>query len=88
MLVEELIKQLQQIPAGTEVCLFDWRKSLSDDIGDGSSEGVYSDFKVEMVTMEDDENEFFKEQHDREFIPWCGLYFDNDDYNEEGQKEE
>ena len=37
---EKLIEELSKLPDGLEVYLFDWRKNLADDLGDGSNAGV------------------------------------------------
>lgn len=71
---EELIKQIQeQIPDGTEVVIFDHRKNLADDIGDGSSAGIYKDFDVYHYTQ--------KEVADGS-VPFAVLAFNNEDYEE------
>ena len=85
MLVENLLEHLQKIPKGTNVCIYDWRKNLGDDIGEGSSEGIYADFEISMVNLEAEEAEFFKEQHDKEFTPWLAISFENVDYNDDGK---
>ena len=47
---EELIKKLQELPEGTEVCIMDWRKNLyyADDEPQGM--GIEKDFVVEYQT--------------------------------------
>lgn len=42
----ELIKKLQELPGGDEmeVVIFDHEKTARTDDGDGSCDGVYSDF--------------------------------------------
>lgn len=75
MKVEELIKQLQTLPKGIEVCIFDYRKNFSDDSGDGSSLGIYPDFKI-AVMEKDDRTEESKE--------WAYLEFTNPDLNNDG----
>lgn len=73
MLKEDLIKKIQEeIPDGTEVVIFDHRKNLDDDMdGEGSSAGIYKDFKVVKYTKEEIENGS---------IPFATLEFDNEDY--------
>ena len=85
MLIEDLIKELEKFPKGTQVCLFDWRKNLHDDYGDGGNSGIYEDFSLSLEKLEGDELEFYKEQNDKEFIPWISITFDSDDYNDEGE---
>lgn len=91
MIVEQLIEELQKMPPGTNVCIFDWRKSLANDPGDGTSgngEGIYSDFYIEMMELGPDEAEFHKEINDTEYVAWLAIGFENDDYTEEGEKVE
>lgn len=84
MLVEELIQKLQSFPAGTKVCVYDYRKNLGDDIGDGSSAGIYSDFDVELHKLEPDELEYYKEQNDKNWVNWIAIAFANEDYDDDG----
>ena len=73
MLKEDLIKKLQELPAGTNVCLFDGRKNShhSGEDPSGNSDGIYPDFKVELETDG--------------IPPFISLSFDNDDYSENGE---
>lgn len=84
MTVAELIKKLQEYPENTEVKIFDWRKNLNSDSGDGSSSGIY-DFKVDMETLDDEEKSFFHEFHGKDHIPFVELTFDNEDYTQKGE---
>jgi hypothetical protein len=79
---EKLIEELEKLPDGIEVCIFDYRKNLANDIGDGSSEGVYSDFEISVESLEGEEAEWYREQHNEEFIPWASLCFDNFEFEE------
>jgi hypothetical protein len=70
MLKDELIARLQQIPGNPEVCIFDIKRNLADDTGEGSSAGLYPNIEISV--------------HDRatsrvgdECGPWIGLGFDN-----------
>ena len=75
---EELIKQIQEkVPDGAEVVIFDHRKNLSDDWGDGSSSGIYKNFEVHNHS---------KEEIADGAIPLASLIFNNDDYNEDGSR--
>jgi hypothetical protein len=85
MKVEEVIEQLKKFPLGTNVCIYDCRKNLVDDDGDGSGAGIYPDFEIEMHTLEPEEVEFYKEQNDKDFVPWVAIGFKNDDYNDDGK---
>lgn len=77
MTKEELIKKIQDnIPDGAEVVIFDWRKNLGDDVGDGSSAGIYKDFDIEHFTEKEIEDGC---------IPFSALVFNNDDYSDEGE---
>lgn len=46
---EELIEKLQKLPDNIEVCVFDWRKNVNDDCGDGSGVGIYPNFIIERL---------------------------------------
>lgn len=87
MEIDKLIEQRQEIkrqhPGITKVNLFDHRKNMHDDIGDGSTEGVYSEFEITpMIIEEKDELEYHKEVTGHDFKPWIAISFDNYDYNE------
>jgi hypothetical protein len=78
MVKEALIKLINEvIPDGAEVVIFDHRKNLNDDVGDGSSTGIYQHFDVVYHT---------KQEIADGCIPFGALYFNNDDYTEEGEK--
>ena len=49
MIKEKLIKELQKLPAGTNVVIADYKKNLAADMGEGSSEGLYPEFKIEYL---------------------------------------
>ena len=87
MKVSDLIKKLQEFPQNLEVKIFDWRKNLNEDWGDGSSAGIY-DIEVSMEKYSEDEKEYYKEQHGKDFIPFVQLTFESDDYSDEGVKYE
>lgn len=87
MKVSDLIKKLQEFPQDLEVKIFDWRKNLNEDWGDGSSAGIY-DIEVSMDNYTEDEKEYYKERYDKEFIPWVQLSFESDDYSDEGVRYE
>lgn len=72
---EELIEKLQKLPEGIEICVFDWRKNLNDDCGDGSSVGVYPEFEIELIS---------KDSIPKGNKPWVAFNIENDDYNEDG----
>ena len=69
---EDLIKKIQEVvPDGAEVVIFDHRKNLNEDSGEGSSAGIYKDFDVEHHTQEEIKDGC---------IPFSALTFDNEDY--------
>lgn len=76
MLVEDLILELQKVPAGTHVCIADWRKNVhyADDEPQGN--GIYPDFEIEAITEEDAN------------VPFIALSFVNEDYHENGAPNE
>lgn len=80
-----LIRKLQEIPEDPEIRIFDWRKNLSEDSGDGSFAGIY-DFEVSMETLSEKEKEYYKEVHGKDYVPWVQLSFESDDYSNEGVK--
>ena len=90
MVIENLIKSLVEIQAkrpGINVAIFDHRKNLGDDCGDGSSAGIYPEIEPTVMELtEPDEVEYYKEQHDgKAYKPWAALSFDNEDYDKEGE---
>lgn len=87
MKVQELIKKLQEFPQDTEVRIFDWRKNLYDDNGDGTASysGIYS-FDVSMDKLSVDELEYYKEMNEKDYKPWVQLSFENEDYSDDGDK--
>ena len=70
----ELIAKLNAIEGDPEVCIFDHIRNMKEDSGEGSGEGVYSNFSVDHITGEDlpdvDPNE-------EPFKPWIALGFEN-----------
>lgn len=83
---EKLISKLQALPDGIEVCIFDWKKSLHHDSGDGSSEGVHPEFEVELHELTPDEAEYYQEREGKPFKPFATLTFENDDYDDAGNQ--
>mgnify|MGYP003484590225 CR=1 FL=1 len=81
MKVSELIKKLQEFPKDMDVQIFDWKKNLSEDFGEGSSAGIY-ELKVEGYDLSD--LEILKEVHGRTFKPFVQLTFNSEDYDNEG----
>lgn len=64
----ELIKQLEAIPGDPEVAILDYLTNANEDAGEGSREGIYKDFQVEMQ----DEAEIPDGKE-----PWIALSFEN-----------
>lgn len=77
----ELIKKLEAVPGDPDVAIFDHEKNAHDDIGDGSSVGVYSDIQVEMINIDINPKDW-AELHEDDPMPkpWLALCFKNEDY--------
>lgn len=75
MIKEELIAELQKLPKGIQICVCDYRKNLNDDMGEGSTAGIYPDFEIELL----DKNSVRKGSK-----PFVALNIKNDDYNDDG----
>ena len=80
----EKLNELQKTHPNVNVSLLDWRKNLGDDVGDGSSVGVYDEFDFEIIKLDGEEAKFYEEQNDKQFVSWLAISFENDDYNEDG----
>ena len=50
---EELIKKISKLPDGIEVCVVDLAVNLNSDAGEGSSDGIYTDFSIEVCPADD-----------------------------------
>lgn len=72
---EKLIQELQKLPDGVEICVFDVRKNIDHDLGDGSSEGIYPHYEISMMDEEG-------VQEGTE--PFAVLTIENDDYPDYG----
>jgi len=72
---KDLIEALKKLDPEKEVCICDWRKNLGADMGEGSSEGIYLDFKIEEMN---------EDSIKPESKPWIALSFENEDYEEDG----
>lgn len=74
---EKLIEELQKLPDGIEVCVFDWRKNLNADYGDGEgcSAGIYPNFDIEVQQ---------KNTIPEKTKPFATLNILNDDYDNNG----
>jgi hypothetical protein len=70
MKVEKLIKELQKLPAGIEVCIGDYKKNVhhADGEPEGCGEGIYKDFNVDLME---------KEEIPKGSKPWASLTFDS-----------
>jgi len=74
MTKEELIKQIQEnVPDKAEIVIFDHRKNLEHDDGDGSGAGIYKDFSVVH---------FKGKQIKKGSTPFSALLFNNEDYQQ------
>lgn len=69
---EDLIKKLQAIPGNPNVAVFDMVSSAIFDTG------VHSDFGVDLIKLEEDELEYFRESEGEEFVPWIALSFEDE----------
>lgn len=83
MTVGELITELNKYPQDTKVFVFDWRKNLGDDCGDGSSAGIYQ-LNLDYENLDKEEVDYLKETYDEDFKPWLGISFENSDYTDDG----
>src|SRR5690606_16949330 len=72
---KDLIEILKGLDPEKDVCIFDWRKNLGSDLGDGSSEGIYRDIKI----IEMDEIQIQNSSK-----PWIAITFENEDYEKDG----
>jgi hypothetical protein len=81
---QELIDLLLASPYD-EVRIFDHRKSANRDSGDGPSEAIY-DFEVGALndTLSKEEIESVKEEFGFTPNPFIALFFDNEDFDDEG----
>ncbi len=85
MTVKDLIKQLEKMPQDVNVNIFDWRKNLANDWGNGSSEGIYTEFEINYENLTEDELEYYEQSNDRKFVPWVSITFHSDDYSDDGK---
>ena len=81
MKVKDLITTLEQLPPEMDVAILDWRHNLLSDIGDGSGQGLYDDFRVEVIA--DEEERPGVSEEDRNRASWCALLFDNPEFEDE-----
>jgi len=75
---EELLKEINKLPDGVEICIFDYlANSEGDNDGeDGYFEGIYCDFVVGFMRKDD---VMPKEKR------WAYISFTNPDYKEDGK---
>lgn len=78
MTVYELIKELENYSPETNVRIFDWKKNMLDDSGDGSFEGIYP-IEIEYHNLQGDEKEYWEERNGKDYNPWIALMFTNED---------
>jgi hypothetical protein len=77
----ELIAKLEAIEGDPHVAIVDHIRNIKEDSGDGSAEGIYPNFDVELITEdnlpgpEDDESD--------PMPPWIALSFENTYIDEE-----
>lgn len=80
---EELIKKLQELPDDIDVNLFDYRMNLHDDHGDGSHKGIYSEFDIEVIKLDEEDRKYLEDLRDTKLVPWAAISFSNDDYEDQ-----
>lgn len=73
----ELIEKLKTFPPDANVFIVDWRKNLYYDSGEGSGEGISTEFELTMTRPED------MQDGSDAFI---AIGFVNDDYTGDGLK--
>ena len=76
----ELLEKLARYPDDIEVCIMDWRKNSGEDDGEGnSSAGIYPVFKIGRIPED-------VEEDDEETTPFLALEFENEDYDNDGNR--
>lgn len=80
----DILKKLNEIPGDPEVAIFDWRKNVLDDLGVGSSSGIYQEFDVEL--MEDTEQREGVSPEDRAQASWIAFVYTNESFDDEFSK--
>lgn len=55
MIKEELLKQINALPNGIEVCIFDFKRNEKEDSGDetGCSAGIYKEYQISIMGAKD-----------------------------------
>ena len=75
---EELLKKINELPDGIEICIFDYMAN-SEGESDGEDkyfDGIFRDFEIGLMDKDDLAN---KE------MPWGYISFKNPDYEEDGK---
>lgn len=85
----ELIAALQAIPGDPNVKIYDHRKLLHYATEEPTQEGLY-DFDVHQLNddLSPDEIQYTKDMHDVDPKPFIVVSFDNEDFNDDGEREE
>jgi|ERR1700761_216878 len=88
MTKREIINQLEALPVSddTQVVIFDWRKNLGNDDGEGSREGWYEKLDIDLINhnLSDDEKIDHFEITGFEPEVFITISFENNDYNDYG----
>lgn len=84
----ELLQKLSQYPDDMDVKLYDHRMLLHHASDEPTKEGLYSDFEVHQLNddLGLDEIKYTEEVHGFTPKPFIVLSFDNDDYTDDGDK--
>ena len=73
--VKQLIEHLQKMNPNLPAYIFDARRNLAGDMGEGSGDGIYKIESVEEISDED---------LPPGIRPWVAIEFSNPDYSEDG----
>jgi hypothetical protein len=80
----ELIAALQAFPPDMNVAILDYCKNADDDIGDGSSVGIYSDFEVVISHSPEQMADYAELYSDEPPVkPWVAIAFKNEEYEDD-----
>lgn len=85
----ELIAALEAIPGDPNVKIFDHLKSLHHASGEPSDDGIY-DFEVSQLNhdLTAEDIAYAREVHEVDPKPFIILAFDNEEFNEDGSRDE
>lgn len=75
MKIKDFIAALQQHDPEMDVAVLDWRMNILSDLGDGSGDGLYPEFRLEV--MADEEQRPGITEEDRKAASWLAILIDN-----------